>query len=79
VAEVSKKWFRLRDSYGVEIEQGQCYVQWPFVELNNGHLRLEDLTGDATYDREGDDLQAHGLYLDVPPCQAHVFSLTKPG
>jgi uncharacterized protein YxjI len=23
VAEVSKKWFRLRDTYGVEIEPGQ--------------------------------------------------------
>ena len=23
IAEVSKKWFRLRDTYGVEIEQGQ--------------------------------------------------------
>ena len=23
VAEISKKWFRVRDSYGVDIEQGQ--------------------------------------------------------
>jgi len=27
------------------------------------------------YDREGSDLQARGLYLDVPPWQAHVFSV----
>jgi hypothetical protein len=26
---------------------------------------------------EGNDLQARGLYLDVPPWQAHVFSLTR--
>ena len=25
--------------------------------------------------REGNDLQARGLYLDEPPWQAHVFSL----
>ena len=31
--------------------------------------------GDATYDREGNDLQARGLYLDMPPWQAAVFSL----
>ena len=26
IAEVSKKWFRLRDTYGVQVEQGQNYV-----------------------------------------------------
>jgi glycosidase len=57
--------------------QSQCYVRLPFADLGNGHWRLEDLLGDATYDREGNDLQAHGLYLDEPPWQAHVFSLTK--
>jgi hypothetical protein len=57
--------------------QSQCYVRLPFAELGNGQWRLQDLLGNATYDREGDDLQARGLYLDVPPWQAHVFSLTK--
>jgi hypothetical protein len=57
--------------------QSQCYLQLPFVDLSNGHWRLEDLIGDATYDREGNDLHAYGLYLDEPPWQAHVFSLTK--
>jgi hypothetical protein len=57
--------------------QSQCYVRLPFAGLDNGHWRLQDLLGNATYDREGNDLQARGLYLDVPPWQAHVFSLTK--
>jgi hypothetical protein len=35
------------------------------------------MMSDATYDREGSDLQARGFYLDVPSWQAHVFSLTK--
>ena len=37
-------------------------------------------TGSArpTYERDGDDLQARGLFLDEPPWQALVFSLT-PG
>jgi hypothetical protein len=47
------------------------------MDLGNGQWRLEDLIGDATYDREGNDLQAHGLYLDEPPWKASVFSLTK--
>jgi Alpha amylase, catalytic domain len=57
--------------------QSQCYVRLPFADLDNGHWRLKDLLGDATYDREGKDLQARGLYLDEPPWDAHVFSLTK--
>ena len=57
--------------------QSQCYVRLPFTDLGNGQWRLEDLLGGATYDREGNDLQARGLYLDEPPWQAHVFSLTK--
>ena len=57
--------------------QSQCYVRLPFPDLGNGQWRLQDLLGNATYDREGDDLQARALYLDVPPWQAHVFSLTR--
>ena len=57
--------------------QSQCYVRLPFADLGNGQWRLEDLIGDATYEREGNDLQARGLYLDEPPWRAHVFSLTR--
>jgi hypothetical protein len=57
--------------------QSQCYLRLPFTDLGNGQWRFEDLVGDAVYKREGDDLQAHGLYLDEPPWRAHVFSLTK--
>jgi uncharacterized protein YcgL (UPF0745 family) len=31
--------------------------------------------GDAQYEREGDELQSQGLYLDVPPWQNHVFEM----
>ena len=33
--------------------------------------------GDAAYERDGNDLQSRGLYLDEPPWRASVFSLTK--
>ena len=55
----------------------QCYVRLPFGDYGNGRWRLEDLTGDATYVREGHDLRARGFYLDVPPWRVHVFSLTR--
>jgi hypothetical protein len=57
--------------------QSQCYVRLPFTGLGKGQWRLKDLLGDAAYDRQGDDLQARGLYLDEPPWKASVFSLTK--
>jgi hypothetical protein len=57
--------------------QSQCYVRLPFTDLGNECWRFADVLGNATYDREGNDLQARGLYLDVPPWQAHVFSLTR--
>jgi hypothetical protein len=55
--------------------QSQCYVRLPFAGLDEGPWQLRDLIGDASYDRAGDDLQAHGLYLDEPPWRAHVFLL----
>jgi hypothetical protein len=55
----------------------QCSVRLPFTELAGRSGRLQDLVGSAVYEREGDDLQARGLYLGEPPGQACVFSL-KP-
>ncbi len=57
--------------------QSQCYLRLPFTDLGNRQWRLEDLIGKAAYDRQGDDLQTRGLYLDVPPWDASIFSLTK--
>ena len=57
--------------------QSQCYVRLPFTDLACGKWRLQDQLGTAVYDREGDDLQARGLYLDAVPWQASIFSLQK--
>jgi hypothetical protein len=54
----------------------QCRVRLPFPDLGGGKWRLRDLLGDASYEREGDDLQAKGLYLDVSPWHYHVFEMT---
>jgi len=56
--------------------QSQCYVRLPFTDLGNSQWRLQDLLGDAQYNRDGNNLQSHGLYLDVPPWQYHVFTMT---
>ncbi|MGH7802117.1 MAG: alpha-amylase family glycosyl hydrolase, partial [Thermodesulfobacteriota bacterium] len=57
--------------------QSQCYVRLPFSDLDNSRWRLEDLIGNATHDRAGNDLQARGLYIDEPPWKFSVFSLTR--
>ena len=55
----------------------QCYLRLPFADLAGASWRLTDLVGDACYDRNGDDLAARGLYLDVAPWQYHVFALAR--
>jgi Alpha amylase, catalytic domain len=59
-------------------QHAQCYVRLPFADLGGRAWRLQDRIGSAVYERDGDDLQARGLYLDEPPWQALVFSL-MPG
>jgi hypothetical protein len=56
--------------------QSQCYVRLPFTDLGKDRWRLTDLLGDTAYDRDGDDLQGRGLYLDLSPWQASIFSLS---
>jgi hypothetical protein len=59
--------------------QAQCYVRLPDGDdLRGRSFRLDDLMGPASYARDGDDLAAHGLYLDLPPWGYYVFRVT-PG
>jgi hypothetical protein len=53
--------------------QSQCYVRLPFPDLAGRKVRLKDLMGPASYDRDGSDLASRGLYLDLPPWGHHVF------
>jgi hypothetical protein len=53
----------------------QCYVRNPFLDLKARTVRLMDLMGPANFDRDGQDLVARGLYLDMPPWGYHVFKL----
>jgi hypothetical protein len=57
--------------------QSQCYVRLPFPDLGTGRWRLTDLLGGATYDRDGDDLLSRGLFLEVCPWQASIFSVQQ--
>jgi len=58
--------------------QSQCYIRIPFPQLRDQQWRLKDLLSDARYDRNGNDLESRGLYLDMTPWAYHVFKLQKP-
>lgn len=58
-------------------QPAQCYVRLPFAELGGRGWQLRDLTGKDIYQREGDDLNARGLFLNVSSWQFHVFEM-KP-
>jgi hypothetical protein len=54
----------------------QCYVPLPFPDLAGRTVRLEDLMGPVCYERDGNELQSRGLYLDVPGWGYHVFEMS---
>jgi hypothetical protein len=56
--------------------QSQCSLHLPFPELGGRTVRLKDLVGPASYDRDGSDLVSRGLYLDLAPWGFHVFEVT---
>jgi hypothetical protein len=56
--------------------QSQCYVALP-GDLAGAEWRLADQIEGAIYDRDGGELQRRGLYVDAPPWQASVFTLTR--
>ncbi len=56
--------------------QSQCYVTMPWRDLEGRTWRLQDLTGPASYDRDGSNLTRQGLYLDMPAWGYHVFAVS---
>ena len=57
--------------------QSQCYVRLPFMDLVGSQWRLKDQMSCASYERDGNDLQSHGLFLDMSPWGAGVFWLQR--
>ena len=57
--------------------QSQCYVRLPFGDLRNGQWRLQDSLSETKYDRDGNDLESRGLYVDVPAWRCHAFTMSR--
>jgi hypothetical protein len=57
--------------------QSQCHVRLPFENLAGKKWKLCDQLSSASYNWNGDDLQNHGLYLDMAPWQSCALTLTQ--
>jgi hypothetical protein len=68
---------RLLVAVNYAANQSQCYIRIPFPNLRDQRWRLEDLLSDARYDRDGNELESRGLYVDLAPWRYHLFRLQK--
>lgn len=57
--------------------QSQCHVRLPFADLAGKKWQLQDQLSPASYEWNGDDLQGRGLFIDLAPWQACVFSMCR--
>ncbi|MGH9361817.1 MAG: alpha-amylase family glycosyl hydrolase, partial [Thermoanaerobaculia bacterium] len=57
--------------------QGQCYLELASLGLEGGEVELRDALSEARYRRDGGELAAPGLYLDMPPFGVHLFDLVR--
>ena len=56
-------------------DRNQCYIRLPFQDMGDKSWLFHDLIGSNTFEREGNELQEKGLYLDEPGWKIYVFSL----
>lgn len=59
--------------------QSQCRLRLPFGDLRNKSWLVQDQLSGTSYQRDGNDLQSHGLFVDMPPWQAQVYSVQDSG
>jgi hypothetical protein len=56
--------------------QSQCYVRLPPQDRGHRSVQFHDAMGTDRFDRDRGELNARGLYLDVPAWGYHVFEVT---
>jgi hypothetical protein len=56
--------------------QSQCYVRLPRQDRGDRPVGFDDLLGTDRFDRDPGELDARGLYLDMPAWAYHVFDVT---
>lgn len=54
---------------------GRCFLPLRIPDFAGRAIVFEDLLGDARYERDGNDLLARGLYLEMPADGYHLFCI----
>jgi hypothetical protein len=57
--------------------QSQCHIRIPLPELRKQQWLLQDMLSDARYERDGNELESRGLFVDMAPWCYHAFRLQK--
>jgi hypothetical protein len=57
--------------------QSQCHIRLPFADIAGRRWQLQDHLSSAADEWNGDDLAGRGLFLDMAPWQACIFSLSR--
>jgi hypothetical protein len=57
----------------------QARVQVPWEDLRGQTWRLRDALSDASYERNGDEMVAPGLYVEMGPWEGNVFQSSRTG
>ena len=53
--------------------KAQARIHVPWNDAHGESWRLNDALTGATYDREGDELETLGLYVDLAPWNCHIL------
>jgi hypothetical protein len=56
--------------------QAQARVRLPWSDLAGRTWHLRDALGGGAFDRDGDELQGHGLYVGMGPWESYFLALT---
>jgi glycosidase len=57
--------------------QSQCRLRLPFTSLRGKSWVLQDQISSDSYERDGNELEYQGLFVDLRPWQVSVFSLNS--
>ncbi len=58
--------------------QSQARLRLPFPGLGGKSWLLHDQISSSSYERDGNELESQGLFVDLLPWQASVFALSNP-
>ena len=54
---------------------GQCLVRLPFSDMEDHSFIFTDMMGKALFNRDGSEILASGLYIDLPEWGYHIFDV----